>query len=78
MEQLLPGSTNTNSLQLFSSEASAQSMIWLHCADFPTQTPSAQRNSAGAHADSGTYGYKHVNLAAKQALQMHIRHMMMF
>lgn len=45
-------------LQFFSSEASAQSMIWLHCADFPMQIPSAQRNSVEAHVESTMYSYK--------------------
>lgn len=58
MEQMLQGSTDTNLLQFFSSEASAQSMIWLHCADFPMQIPSAQWNSVEAHVESITYGYK--------------------
>ncbi len=41
-------------LQLFSSDASAQSMIWLHQDDAGIQAPSAQRRSEDEHEESGT------------------------
>lgn len=41
-------------LQIFSSDASAQSMIWLHQNDEGIQEPSAQRRSEDKHEESGT------------------------
>lgn len=40
-------------LQLFSSEASAQSMTWLHQAELGTQLPSLHDNSDELHVTSG-------------------------
>lgn len=43
-------------LQPFSSEASAQSMTWLHQAEAATQLPSLQDDSDGPHVTSGGEG----------------------
>lgn len=43
-------------LQFFSSEASAQSMFWLHRADLGMQVPSAQRNSTAAQVETRETG----------------------
>jgi len=40
-------------LQLFSSEASAQSMTWLHQAELGTQLPSLHDDSDEPHVTSG-------------------------
>lgn len=43
-------------LQFFSSEASAQSMFWLHRADLGMHDPSAQRNSTAAQVETRKTG----------------------
>lgn len=47
------GNLHANLLQPFSSEASAQSMTWLHQAEAATQLPSLQDDSDGPHVTSG-------------------------
>lgn len=56
---LIPGISNTviqDLLQLFSSEASAQSMTWLHQAELGTQLPSLHDDSDEPHVTSAGRG----------------------
>lgn len=74
---LIPGVFSTviqDLLQLFSSEASAQSMTWLHQAELGTQLPSLHDDSDEPHVTSAGrgrgvgVGYLHFKKIAEAAL----------